>query len=291
MKKHILTLIVFSLLTFSCKENDLSNVKETITSAQDNALIETQFTGVFEVTDDVASTDGRVKKTGGTILPSGASVVFEDSVFTDGDGIDFYIDFGPLGPAAPFGLLCLDGKYRAGRLNVKVFQQYMTIGLVASVSISEADAFYIGNGTEMYQLEGNVSITRTALEILEVAVKNAKLTDSNNKTITWNSNRRIERTFDAGPGIWMDRFRLSDISGPANGVNRNGEAFTISIDTPLVKKVQPGCHKTFVIGVLRLTNTSSNAEIRINYDPYNNGACDAFAEAEIGGKKTIFEVK
>ncbi|MDP2176459.1 MAG: hypothetical protein Q8K70_11170 [Bacteroidota bacterium] len=242
--------------------------------------------------DDIASSDGKIIKTGGTILPSGAVIVFRDSLYTDSSGIDFYIDFGPLGTTAPYGMLCEDGRYRAGKLNITVSQPYKSIGTVIMVNIADEDSFHVGNSIDMYQLMGNKKITKTSEKNMDIEVSNANLKSKKggkfSHEIAWGCIGTIERTHDEGPGIWKDQFR---ITGTSNGTNRNGEKFTVTIDSPLLKKVEPGCHHTFVLGIQTLTNTVSNQKITIDYDPNKDGACDESAEANINGKKTIFEVK
>lgn len=286
MKKLILTCAVAGFLFSACSDNP-NNLKESITSAEDNAMVETQLSSVFEILDDVASSDPKMKKTAGTILPSGASLVYIDSLFSDGDGLDFYIDFGPKGHLAPFGLLCQDGRYRAGVLRATLSAPYTTIGAVLALNVSDLDSFYSGDGTNMYQVVGNAVISRTELNKLTIAMTDMKVKDGAS-TVTWSSNKEIVRTYDAGPGVWKDHF---EFTGSGNGINRNGEAFTVNIDKALLKKVETGCAKTFVSGIISLEVTGSGQKITIDYDPYKNGICDNLAEADINGKKTLFRVK
>lgn len=286
MKKLLIPAVVLVFTCFSCGDQ-IEELKESITSAEDYALAETQLSGIFDVVDDVSSSDGRLNKTSGTLLPSGAILEFTDSLWDDGDGKEFYVDFGPRGSLAPFGMLCQDGKYRAGRLNLKLNKPYTQIGAQLEIMLSGADSFFSGNGTDMYQITGNKKITRTAVNKLDIQVQNMEIRDLAN-VIRWNSNGQIERTVDAGPGIWMDHF---EITGGGNGQNRNGEDFTVNIDQPLLKKIESGCAKTFVKGVITLTVTGSGKKIMVDYDPYDNEACDNLAEADINGKKTIFRVK
>lgn len=265
----------------------VEELKESITSAEDYSMAETQLNGVFDIADDIASSDGRLNKTSGTILPTGAILVITDSLWDDGDGKEFYIDFGPKGSVAPYGLLCQDGKYRSGRLNFTLSKPYTQIGAELMINVGVPDSFHSGNGVDMFRVLGTKKITRTELNKLAIAVMNMEIWD-NDKVVRWNSNGEIERTHDAGPGIWNDHFKLT---GNGNGVNRNNENFTVTIDEPLIKKLETGCAKTFVKGIIRLTVTDSGKEIKVDYDPYKNEACDAFAEADINGKKTIFKVK
>ena len=286
MKKLIIAsaLLGFFLASCSDKPNEL---KESITSAEDNAMVETQLSSVFDILDDVASSDPKMKKTAGTILPSGALLVYTDSVFTDGDGLEFYIDFGPKGSLAPFGLLCQDGRYRSGILRATLTAPYSSIGAILTLNIADADAYHSGDGIDMYQIIGTSVISRTEINKLTIAMTDMKVKDGLN-TVTWTSNKEIVRTFDAGPGVWKDHF---EITGSGSGINRNGEAFTVTIDKPLLKKVETGCAKTFVSGIITLQVTSTGKKIIVNYDPYGNGACDNLAEADINGKKTLFRVK
>ena len=82
-----------------------------------------------------------------------------------------------------------------------------------------------------------------------------------------------------------------EILGSASGTNRKGEAFTVTIDVPLKKKVDVGCAQTFVKGKLTLKNTDSGKEIIIDYDPFGNEACDRVAKATINGKDHIYTVR
>lgn len=286
MKKLILASLAGVFVLAAC--NDAVNeLKESITSAEDNAAVESQLAGVFEVLDDVASSDSKMNKTSGTILPSGATLEYIDSLFTDGDGLDFYIDFGPKGDLAPFGLLCQDGRYRSGILRGTLSKPYKEVGAILEITLAEADSFFSGNGTDMYMITGTHTITRTAVDKATVAVRNVKVRDGS-ATIKWQSDKEITRTKDSGPGIWKDEF---EITGQGNGTNRNGEDFTVTITEPLKKIVDAGCAKTFVKGVITLEVTSSNKKIIVDYDPYKNEACDNIAEADINGRKTIFRVK
>jgi hypothetical protein len=289
MFKQLLAIVFIGLLAFSqtsCTEG-LNELQETIYSAEDHSNSESEFFSTLEIVDDLASTDGKLNKAGGTILPSGAVIKYTDSLWTDGDGLDFSIDFGPLGTSEPKGLLCQDGRYRAGKLNLSLTQRYSTIGAELNVEIRSEDAYYTGNGRDMYQLEGVLSIVRSTENSIDLTTTDAKLSDDE-KTLTWSSQSTITIISDAGAGIWRDVY---EITGSSNGVNRNGESYTVTIDEPLKKKVELGCAKTFVSGLMTLSIDSSNKVIRVNYDPYDDEACDNIAEAEINGKKTIFRVR
>lgn len=289
MKKSKLMLgvaVFATMFMFSCRKDKIEAL-ETITSAEDNSTAESEFTSAFDLGDDVASNDGRLKKAGTTILPSGAVLTITDSSFTDGDGKEFNVDFGPLGTSAPFGKLCGDGRYRAGKINFSLSAPYLNVGSILTISISDNDKFYGGNGAEMTQISGTKVITRTQANQYTVAVTNGKATNDKG-TVTWAANRTITRISDAGPGLLGDVF---EITGSASGTNRKGDAFTVTIDLPLKKKIEIGCANTFVKGKLTLKNIDSGKEILIDYDPFNNEACDKTAKATINGKEHIYTVR
>ncbi len=277
-----------SVTFYSCKKEKTKNdTAETITSAEDNATAENEFTSIFDVTDDFASNDAKTRG-GNTILPSGAIVNFTDSSFSDGNGIECTIDFGPLKSTAPFGTLCHDGRFRAGILHLTSTNRYGIVGCVVTVSATDTDNYYGGSdGTNMTKLTGTIALTRTTVNSINVKVSNATATNDKGK-VSWESDRTITKTVDPGIGLLGDEF---DITGSANGTNRNGEKFTITIDKPLHKKIELGCARTFVSGKITLTNISSGKTIMVDYDPYSNAACDLIAKATINSKEYIFVVR
>lgn len=111
-KFYLLVAISISYAVLSsCRKADL---QESIQSAQDNASVETEFGNIYDVSSGYAQEDGLTGKTDADkILPSGAVVSFQDSLFTsqDGNPLEFTIDYGALKTTTPKGLLCKDGRY------------------------------------------------------------------------------------------------------------------------------------------------------------------------------------
>jgi hypothetical protein len=292
MKKPrlILGLLLSSALGIAftgCKKNEKQETAETIISAEDNSTVESEFTSLFDVADDFSSNDHRTRA-GNTILPSGAIVIFQDSSYTDGDGVECSIDFGPLKSSSPKGTLCQDGRYRAGVIHITSTKRYFLDSAVVTISAGDNDNFYAGNdGVNLTKVSGTIMLSRLSQSSLKIDVTNAKATNDNG-TVTWQSSRTITKTIDNGPGILDDQFT---ITGSGSGVNRNGESFTVTIDVPLQKIVQMGCARTFIVGKITLTNVTSGKKILIDYDPFSNQACDLVAKATINNKEYFFTVR
>lgn len=274
---HILSIVMLFVMLFSsCRRETL----ESFQSAEDNAQLETEFAQVYESVADFAANDSRTGKTEDYLLPSGAVVTFSDSLFSDGDGIDFVIDYGPLGSSVPKGRLCKDGRYRAGRIHVGMTKRWSEIPCVITITITSADNYYAGNGSNMYKVTGTKVITRNSLTSYNVVVSNATLQRTNG-TANWSAERTVTQTFDAGPGWLNDEYT---ISGSASGTNANGDAFTAEIVTPLKKKLSVGCMSTFIAGEIVVTNVSANKDLEINYDTFGNEACDKTITVTYNGK-------
>ena len=275
-----------SVFMVACKK-DKNETLETIVSAEDNSTAENEFTSLFDVADDFSSNDRRTRA-GNTILPSGAVVTFQDSSYTDGDGVEATIDFGPVKNTVPKGRLCQDGRFRAGKIHISSNRRYFLDSAEVVITVSDSDQYFAGSdGVSLTQLIGKVSIKRIDANTLKIDVVDARAINDKG-TVAWQSTRTIVKTVDAGAGILGDQF---EITGEASGVNRNSENFTVKIDVPLLKKVEMGCARTFVKGKITLSNTSTGKTISIDYDPYNDQACDLFAKATINGKEFFYTVR
>jgi hypothetical protein len=280
-------LTAISISIAGCRKDKTNETAETIISAEDNSTAENEFTSLFDVVDDFSTNDRRTRA-GNTILPSGAIVTFSDSSYTDGDGVECTIDFGPLKTSAPKGLFCLDGRYRSGKIHLSSNMRYFLDSAVVVITINDSDNFYAGNdGVNLTQVMGTVTLSRLSTSSVRIDVDNAKAKNDKG-VVSWQSTRTITKTVDNGIGILGDQFT---ITGNASGLNRNGESFTVTIDLPLLKKVELGCARTFVEGKITLKNISSGKTISIDYDPFSNQACDLTAKATINGKEFFYTVR
>lgn len=279
------------LLTFSACEKLINDIKETTTSAEDAVISESALASAFEVIEDIASTDNRLKKNGNPLLPDGAQLIFTDSSFTDGTPVRFYVDFGPMDLNDTInakGLLCADGKYRAGRIEVEVNKPYTEIGCVINAVFPTSNSYFIGDGWQMNRVTGTLTATRTAVDEINLVIANA-IVESKQGSLSFNSEKTIRHIKGQDiPGVIGDEF---EISGKGNGKNRNGEDYITTITLPLIKRVEDGCANTFIIGRMELENLSSKRILKIDYDPFNNGVCDKIVRITLpGGVEKDIEV-
>jgi len=269
-----------------CKEGVIE-VQEDIHSAEDNLLVESQFYSTFDIVDDLISSNEIYTYEGSTLLPSDIIIHNIDSSFIDGDGLEVILDFGPLGDELPFGTLCPDGIYRAGKINIKIKGEYLLPDNVINASFSDSDAFFSGDGNQMNQLVGNIAVTRLSNTTHRIQVHDAFLKVAGAELL-WTCDREIELVHDAGTGAYGDSYI---VTGTASGTNRLNERYTVSIDEPLLKKLEKGCSNTFKEGILTITEEEREKVLRIDYDPYDNSACDKVVLIEVNGKRSIREIK
>lgn len=266
MKKTLLSLSVIIsalVLVFMSSCNKVQDeVENTTTTAEDITRTEAYLASIFNITDDVASSDGRLSKTGSTLLPAGAKMEFKDSSFTDGDGVEYSLDFGPLP-----GLLCLDGVTRAGVIEVSQTARYSDVGAIVVVNVNESNKFYVNTAGDMTAVSGKATVTRVSKEELSFKIENGKAENASDGTMTFNSNKTIKQEEKGADGIADDVFTAT---GSGDGVNTKGKNYTWTITEPVVKEEKANC--SFPIkGIIDLTTEGST--YKIDFAP-DAEACD-----------------
>lgn len=252
----------FTIISTSACTKLQTEVENTTTTAEDITRTEAYLASVFNITEDVASSDGRLNKTGNTLLPPGADVIFTDSSFTDGDGVEYYVDFGPLP-----GLLCLDGVTRAGRIDVAQTGRYSGNGAQLTINVPESNNFYVSATGGMTKVSGVATITRLTETKINFTIKNGKAENSTDGTVTFNSNKDIVHEELGAAGITDDIFKAF---GSGEGTNTKGKPYTWKTNDSVVKVEKPNC--TFPIkGVIELTTEGST--YKIDFEP-DGGSCD-----------------
>ncbi|MCS7027205.1 MAG: hypothetical protein NZ519_00425 [Bacteroidia bacterium] len=285
-------LLVSTLALVSCrKKENPKQILESIQAAEDNGMIESEFENAKDISDVEANATPGVQRTTGIrrvlwVLPQDSartSVTVSDS----GAYKKIEINFGNT------PVVCNDGKYRKGIIVFRVDTGfYKTLNAKASMTLIN---YYAGfDKLRMTQYTGKRELINNGNNAsgqpqFTLTVTNASAITPDGKTITWTSNRVITKTkgYTTPLNPWDDEY---SVTGTGSGVNRNGEAFTVNITTPLYKKVKLGCASTFVTGVWTLTLTSSGTTMTLDYDAYGDGACDKVAKVTINGNERIVYV-
>ncbi len=278
----ILALAFFSFMVMGgCKEKS-TEVEETITSAEDHAATETEFASVFEYVNSEGNSNsllynGVQAESKGQIqevtveneyLPPCAKTTVDTATKT------LTIDFGTT------DCLCKDGMYRRGKIIANFNGKYRQVGNKVIIHLQD---YYVN----FKHYEGTKQIERTGDFKWSIKVTAAKIT-TDNGTISWNSDWTIEKTEGTTTAtIWDDKYKYT---GSANGTNRTGINFTVTIDVPLIRKIQLGCFRNFVAGILTIKN-DKGGEMNLNYDPIGGEPCDKIAQVTINGKTKIITLR
>ena len=283
MKKYFtlfLALIAISFLSFyGCKDNSTDPILETLTSAEDNSTVESEYANIFEYVDDEGENNSVLSgvKSGNNYEIQEATVLLPDCATKSIDTATrtLTIDFGTT------NCLCRDGNNRRGKIHAHFIGKFREIGSQVIVTLED---YYVNDN----KVTGMKTIERIEQYKWSIDVDSASITTPRG-TISWESDRTVERT----EGYLTPLNILDDeyvYTGTATGINRKGIAFSVIIDQPLKKKMDFGCMTTFVSGKLTIYNDKSDT-LKVNYDPDNNEACDKKVEVDINGVKRIIYVR
>ncbi len=284
--KNIFNLIVIISIFSACNKDNRITISSVV-SAEDNSLIESEFISIYDIAQDVISNNLDIKNSS-KLLPKGVLLLFTDSLYSDGNGLDFKLDFGDVKREFPNGILCLDGRYRAGILHFKTNKKYEESGFFCEILANELDSFFAGNdGGKLSLIFGKKIISRVNNSTFNILVENGKIKNENG-TISWNCDRTVELLRENNPVIMELGYQ---VTGVADGINRNGEIYTATIEEPLIKKSKRDCLKTYIIGTIKLTDKKANNKITIDYDPFNNKDCDLVIKATLKSKEFFFDLK
>ena len=281
MKKAPLYYALLLCLTLiSCEKSKEARAKVIIETAEDNALMSSEYNSIFDLSDNVSRDEDVNNLVAGkhfsnqpfttksnAFLPDCATATFDTSTTT------LIIDYGST------NCLCRDGKYRKGLVALSYNGQYLDSGSIVQISVTDyfvQDIKY--NGTTAIKNLGNASGNFR----FGYTVRNASA-ETNNGTIRWETDAEISKIEGDNTPIWPfdDVFSTT---GTSNGVNRNGVEYSVETTVPLKKRFElnAACLKHYVSGVIRLEDSKNNF-ILFDYDPIGDEPCDLVARVNING--------
>ena len=252
--KTLLIVGSFAVLV-ACKKNTASEDPTTestaiTTSANDDNTADAAFMDLKEVTDQTGLEATNVKGIDSTKYPCAKITTSVDTVLKT---ITATIDFGTE------NCLCKDGKYRKGKIQVKVTGNKNIVG---STVVYTADNFFVNNNG----VSGTKTVTIVSEKSFRIVVANGKVTKADGGIVTWNTDRT--RTMTAGFETPLDfTDDVFEIAGTSSGINASGNAYKFTTITPLVKAV--GCQwiKSGKLKIERAGKLDATVD-------YGDGTCD-----------------
>jgi hypothetical protein len=276
-----LFIITAMLILTSCKQNSTNPAEENIQSSEDNALVDSEFSTIYSYVDSQheAIISGAFHKTDGNgiqevtversaLLPE-CAVVTWDSLIKK-----LTIDFGTT------NCKCADDLWRKGKIFIQFKGKYPEVNSGWTTTLEN---YYVQD----MSVSGTKTITFLALFKVNIEVKNASLVTPTG-TIKWNANRTIEKLWGqlTPKNTWDDVY---SITGSADGVNRQGTAFTVTIDQPLKKAVI--CQKKdFLSGIITIINDKGNT-LSVDYNANGDEACNKLAKVTVNGQSKIIVLR
>lgn len=283
-------LVVGSILLLSAqsclKKND--PVPEDFETGEDVGYTMSLLTNINDAALDVAQTLVAPSPVAATLFPSTVIITYTDSLYTDGDGIEYEVDFWSIDSVTlNGGTQCLDERTRAGSFFISQTKPITEMGAVLTLTLSNDNKIhYVGNGNDMVRFNGSVVITRSGAKTFSITTN----VDAKYKTgkVHFESTEERREVSNTGQGIWN---AVYEVSGTGKGVTREGNDFTFFVATVLKKTLQPICSRTFVQGVVEVRNTIENANVTVNFDPKLNNECDRnFAVSLTNGLAKTYKI-
>lgn len=284
MSKILFRILILILVgAVGCTDLPIVEVEETDETAHSSLGALSEVLSTFDIVQDFAMSSDLLNKKDESLLPSSVLISYVDTSFNDGDGIELIFDFGALG-AAPHGVLCKDEKYRAGEFVLKLNKPYTDSDARLKIEFGKENPFYSGNGQTMSNLDGSLTLLRSSFN--EILLKCSDLVVQEEDIIqSIEANVSVMQEEDFGPGLLNDELTFA---GYVN-VTEGSIVTRLKTTTPLYKNYQMGCAMHIIKGEMDVEMSSSKSEIHVDFDPFDDMACDNKVELTINGKSVLFE--
>jgi hypothetical protein len=222
-------------------------------------FVQTEIEDVDESTDSEIPTNGLTEERLDS-LPDGPCV----SRTWSGDSLQriLTIDYG----TSP--CLCLDGIYRSGKIRIVFVGKRHSVGATKTIYFIDyiVDSRLLNGKVETVYI-GNAVFKRKIIEMnLQIE----------GRTANWKGEETIKIVEGFETPSKLDNIKT--VVGKTWGVNLNGVNYIREIVQELVRKNE--CSPFFIDGKIETKNENGQL-VLLNFNPFNNGACDNLASISI----------
>jgi len=270
---------ITAMIAFGCKKKETVEVDNETQSAVDNAVADQEYASIVPTTNNHAintkgtGAAGRLMATCDTLTK-----ISGDTLFGQGGHVDptYTLNISSTSTCNPMP----DSKARAGALSIRLTNKIKVPGAKMIIKMLNYKTGTIG-----YSCDSIVVTTvafNSAYTEFNIKLING-ICQSPNWIVKYSSDRNI-RHYSKGNPTGTDP--VTEVWGTANGVNRQGRAFTVNIPqgSPLVK------HKACAYidkGVMALTPDG----FRERTVDFGNGTCDDDATFTVNGNTVAFKLR
>lgn len=283
MKKYLFILIPTLIFLSACDEDTTLVVPESSQSTENSLLAVSEVISTFDVVEDFVSASHVFMKRDESLIPEDAKIDIIDQSFTDGDGLEAVIDFGVMG-LEPFGLLCKDDKYRAGKIYLYLDKPYTEVDAKLTVSFDDHSPYYSGNGKEMSKILGSLQLQRISDDELKLHCGELVVETAEKEAVTVVANLSIIQLENRGEGIINDKLSFDGVLN----VRSFGEDLTFTIAEPLMKDYNLSCAQYIKMGKIEVEPHHSSSDIIIDFDPHNDASCDHTVGITVNGRTFMY---
>lgn len=266
-KKIVLGLTLIGIFSASLLTNSSCRRKKEFSEAdrglvRDLFFVDASFQDLKSMADEAATGQFVTFKSGQESFAGNCATLTWDTASTPKV---ITIDFGPV------NCLCNDGRYRRGKIVITYTGPYTAAGTV--ITITPQDYFVNDNQILGQKVVTNQGPNAQGQPTFSVVV-NGQVIKADGGIITWQSSRT--RTWISGYGTPQFNDDEYSITGSASGTSAQGQSFTITILTPLIRQI--GC-RWFKSGSVKIERPGK-PDILIDY---GNGTCDGLIEVTWNG--------
>lgn len=268
----LITITVFGITATlsSCEDDNQESYEEkSISVVEDDSYASETFDEIEDISDEAAdlnnlkSSENTIE---GTIITDCATVTIEG----DSDSTIMTIDFGNN------NCECEDGRYRRGKIIATYSGNYWDDNRIINYSFENyfVDDNQVTGTKKLTRFFNNDSGNRGSHTIVDGAI----ILANSGGTISWNSDR--SREVVQGTGTLRRTDDIYQITGSSEGITRDGKSFSSEIISPLVRRLDYGCRRNYVEGILEINQTDGDI-LNINY---GEGDCNRWATVTINGR-------
>jgi hypothetical protein len=265
----MITLAVSAMVLTGCKKDDDQDDNDT-SATSDNAFAEATYQDVASIADEASRSNSLSNFRNSTpegLLSSCATITRDTLNNSNVDTIT--VDFGTA------NCTCADGRNRRGKIIINYTGHYRDS--LTTINITFDNYFVNDNqvmGTHTIINQGHNAAGHL---IYNITVNGQIILANSAGTITWTTNKVREWTAGESTAAWSDD--MYSITGSASGTGANGQSFTATVTSPLIRNMALGCRRHFVQGTAEIT--PSNKPTRTI--DFGNGTCDDIATVTING--------